>query len=231
MKPRADESIDEFMDGRLKLIQPKNGYRFSIDAILLSEFVSTRAGDVVIDLGTGCGVIPLILLLTKPISRVLGIEIQPDLADQAVRNAALNGFADRMEVIRGDIRRLPLRPSSVDLALCNPPYRRKDSGRINPDQQRAIARHEIMLSLNDVLDAARRVLRWKGRLAIIYPASRVVDMMVRMRGFDLEPKRMRVIYPSETSESKLVLIEASLGGKGGLNILPPIFDQGGYSIR
>lgn len=227
---RSDETMDAFLDGRLKVIQSRTGYRFSIDAVLLAEFVTTRPGDVVVDFGAGCGVIPLVLLLSRPVGFAVGIEIQAELADQAVRNAALNGFNDKMCVIRGDVRRLPLKESSADVVLCNPPYRKKGSGRVNPDHQRAVARHEILLSLDDILHAARRLLRVKGRLAMIYPASRLVDIMVRMRGFGLEPKRLRILYPGTTSESKLVLIEASLGGRGGLKIMPPLFDQGSFSI-
>jgi len=227
---RPDESIDDFMDGRLRFIQSRNGYRFSIDAILLSEFVTIKKGDMVIDLGIGCGVIPLVLLLTKPIGYALGLEIQAELADQTARNAMLNGFSHKMGVILGDIKHPPLAPSSADVVICNPPYRKKDSGRINPDQQRAIARHEILASLDDILHSAKRLLRAKGRLAMIYPAERLADLMVRMREFDLEPKRIRIIYPSLDSEAKLALIEASMGGRPGLKILPPLMDQGDYSI-
>lgn len=227
---RPDETIDAFMGGRLKLIQSKTGYRFSIDAVLLAEFVTTKPGSVVVDLGTGCGVIPLILLLTRSLRFAVGVEIQSDLADQAIRNASLNGLERKMGVVRGDIRNLPLRSSFADVVLCNPPYRKKDSGRINPDPQRAIARHEILLSLDDTLNAARFVLRAKGRLSMVYPATRLVDILVRMRGFGFEPKRVQVIYPSESSPSKLVLIEASLGGRSGLTVLHPLFDQGDFSI-
>lgn len=229
--PGPDETMDEFMGGRLRLIQPANGYRFSIDSVLLSEFVTTKEGDVAVDLGTGCGVMPLILLLTRSLRRAYGLEIQADLANKAVRNARINGCSRRMEIILGDIRHPPLKPLSADVVLCNPPYRTKDSGRINPDPQRAIARHEILLSLDDILKTARILLRRKGRLAMIYPASRTVDILVRMRGLDLEPKRMRIIYPDEASEPKLVLVEAALGGRGGLKILPPLFDQGQFSIE
>ena len=225
-----DETFDDFMDGRLKLIQSKTGYRFSIDAILLSEFVTIKQGDVVIDLGTGCGVIPLILLLTRSLKYVLGLEIQRGLSDQASRNARFNGFERRMKIILGDIKHPPFADSSADVVICNPPYRKKDHGRINPDPQRAIARHEIRTSLNDILSSARRLLRSKGRLAIIFPVVRLVDLLAGMRGFDLEPKRMRIVYPDLQSEAKLALVEASLGGQGGLKILPPIIDQGDFSI-
>jgi len=219
---RPDESIDDFMDGRLQLIQSRKGYRFSIDAILLSEFVSLKQEDILVDLGTGCGIIPLVILLKRAIRHAYGLEIQPELADQAIRNAQLNGFGKKMDVILGDIRHPPLKMSSVDVVICNPPYRQKESGRINPDPQKAIARHEIRASLDDVLDTARRLLRPKGRLAMIYPAVRLVDITVRMRSFNLEPKRIRVIYPGLESEAKLVLIEAAADGRGGVKLMKPL---------
>jgi tRNA1Val (adenine37-N6)-methyltransferase len=230
VKLRPDEILDEFLDGRLRLIQSARGYRFSIDAVLLSQFVTIKPRDVVVDLGAGCGIISLILLLEKPVGYVIALEIQKHLVDQAVRNAALNGFMDRMGVLLGDLRQVPLGRSIADVVVCNPPYRRPGSGRVNPDFERAIARHEIMASLNDILSAANSVLKPKGRVAVIYPAGRLVDLIVRMRAFDFEPKRMQVVYPSMEEESKLVLVEGSRAGKGGVKILPPLIDQGDFSI-
>ncbi len=226
-----DESIDDFMGGDLRLIQSRTGYRFSIDAVLLSEFVTVKQDDVVLDLGAGCGIIPLMLLLRRPVGRAYGLEIQWGLSYQTARNALLNGFSDRMGVIMGDIRNPPLSASWADVVVCNPPYRRKDSGRINPDQQRAIARHEILASLDDILAATKRVLRPKGRLAMIYPVERLNDLMIRMRGMGMEPKRLRIIYPGIESDAKLAMVEAYLGGRPGLKILPPLLDQGEYSIE
>jgi tRNA1Val (adenine37-N6)-methyltransferase len=226
-----DESIDEFMGGRLRLIQYRTGYRFSIDAVLLSEFVGIKKGDRVVDLGTGCGIIPLALLTDRPAGYVFGLEIQEGLARQAKRNALLNGFSHKIGVIRADIRQMPMAPASIDVVICNPPYRKKDSGRVNPDRQRAIARHEILASLEDILNAARHVLRNEGSLAMIYPAERLADLMVKMRQYGMEPKRVRIIYPGMESEAKLAMVEAILGGRSGLKILPPLMDQGEYSIR
>ena len=224
---RQGESIDGFMEGRIKLIQSRSGYRFSVDALLLSEFITIRKGDIVVDLGTGCGVIPLILILTRPVKHVIGIEIQDELADQALRNAVLNNGRKKMTIIRGDIRQIPFCTASVDVVVCNPPYRKINSGRINPDQQKAIARHEIMASLDDILMAAKRILRAKGRIAMIYPAERLTDLLVTMREFRLEPKRLKIIYPYIKSEAKLVMIEACSGGGGGVKILPPVKDECG----
>jgi tRNA1Val (adenine37-N6)-methyltransferase len=192
--------------------------------------VTVKPGDVVVDLGAGCGIISLLLLLEKPVAYAIALEIQKNLADQAVRNAALNGVTDRMGVLLADLRQVPLWQPVADVVVCNPPFRRPGSGRVNPDLQRAIARHEIKASLNDVLSAASAVLKPKGRLALIYPAGRLVDLLVRMRAFDVEPKRMQVVYPSMEEESKLVLVEGARGGKGGVKILPPLMDQGEFSI-
>ena len=230
LEPRSDECLDDFLNGRLKLIQFRTGYRFSIDAVLLAQFVSIKSKDVVVDLGTGCGIIPMVLLLTEPVDHVFALEIQPELAEQAERNARLNGFERKLEVILGDIKHPPLIPSFADVVICNPPYRPKNSGRINPDPQKAIARHEVLSSLNDILDTAAKTLRAKGRFAIIYPAARLADLLIKMRGFNLEPKRLRIVYPSMRSDAKLALIEASLGGRAGLKILPPLLDQGDFSI-
>jgi len=230
IKLRPDECIDQFMEGRLKLIQSKDGYRFSIDAVLLSEFVTIRPEDVVVDIGTGCGVILLILLLTKPAGHAFGLEIQEELAAQAQRNAALNGFEDKMGIIIGDIKNPPMIKQFADVVICNPPYRKAESGRINPDQRRAIARHEILVSIDDILRAAGNLLRKKGRLAMIYPSVRLVDILLRMRRFDLEPKKVRINYPGLQSGARLALIEAVLGGKPGLEICPPLLGQGNFSI-
>jgi tRNA1Val (adenine37-N6)-methyltransferase len=222
---RPGETLDEFMEGRLRVFQSRRGYRFSSDAVLLAQFVSTRAGDLVVDLGTGCGIIPLVLLLTRPIRHAVGLEIQPDLAGQAFRNAALNGLTHRMSVVQGDLRNPPIVPFSADVVVCNPPYRQKTTGRVNPDLQRAIARHELLASLDDILGASSRLLKAGGTLAVIYAAVRLVDLLIRMRGFGLEPKRIRNIHPSPESDAKLVLVESTSGGRRGVRMLPPITDQ------
>jgi len=227
---RPNECMDHFMEGRLKLIQSKDGYRFSIDAILLSEFVTVKPGDIVVDFGTGCGVILLILLNTKPVGHAFGLEIQKELADQAGRNAIINGLGEKIDIILGDIRYPPIDKESADIIICNPPYRQAGSGRINPVLRKAIARHEILASIDDILNAATRLLRKKGRLVMIYPSVRLVDILIRMRHFNLEPKKAQINYPSLESGAKLALIEASLGGRPGLKIEPPLLGQGNYSI-
>ncbi|SPD72040.1 Methyltransferase small domain protein [uncultured Desulfobacterium sp.] len=225
-----DEELNLFLDGRLRLIQSKEGYRFSVDAVFLSEFVTIRPDDVVIDFGVGCGVIPLILSLTRPVRYALGIEIQEDLANQAARNVALNGLEGKIYIIQGDIKHPPFEGKIANVVVCNPPYRKVKSGRLNPDMRRAIARHELTISIDDILRTAGAVLRKKGRLAIIYPAERLADILARMRPHNLEPKRLQLNYPNLNSGAKLALIEACLAGKPGLKILPPLIGQGKFSL-
>lgn len=222
----SHESVDVFLNGRLKLIQSRYGYRFSVDAFLLSSFATIKKGDTVVDLGTGCGIIPLLLLASAPVNLAVGLEIQEELADQAARNAALNGFARRMKVIRGDLRFPPLSPQCADVVLCNPPYRRARSGRPNPDPRKAIARHEILATPNHILAAGARLLRPRGRLAVIYPSTRLVEVTAGMRRFNLEPKRIRMVHPHQEAPAKLALLEAWLGARPGVDILPPVFGQG-----
>ena len=227
---RPGECIDPFMDGRLRLIQSRLGYRFSIDAILLSGFATVKTGDVVLDLGTGCGVIPLMLLSTAPVGHAFGLEIQKELGDQAARNADLNGYGNRLHIVRGDIACPPFRGSSVDVVTCNPPYRAAKSGRINPDPRRAIARHELLTSSEDIVRTSAYLLRKKGRLSMIYPSERLADLFVRMRRANLEPKRVRIVYPDMQSPAKLALVEAALGGRPGLRVEPPLLGQGAFSL-
>jgi tRNA1Val (adenine37-N6)-methyltransferase len=226
----AGESIDRFLKGRLQLIQSRDGYRFSIDAILLSEFVTIRPGEVVIDLGTGCGIIPLILLLTRPVGHAVGLEIQEELVSQAVRNVQLNGLGNRIDIVRGDVRYPPMANASADVIVCNPPYRKMKSGRLNPDPRRAIAKHELLASIDDILRAAGYLLKKKGRLALVYPAVRLTDILVRLRRVNLEPKRIQLNYPGLSSGAKLALIETAQGGRPGVEVLPPLLGQGDFSI-
>jgi tRNA1Val (adenine37-N6)-methyltransferase len=224
------ERVDPFLDGRLQVIQSRAGYRFSIDALLLADFVTIKKGDRVLDLGTGCGIIALLLLRSRGAARVVGLEIQKALASQASRNARLNGLQDRMPVVRGDLRRPPLEHGSFHAVVCNPPYRRARSGRINPDRERAVARHEILASLDDILRSARLLLGGKGRLALIYPAERLTDLLVRLRGLGLEPKRLQLVHPDLDAGAGLALVEAAREGRPGVTVLPPILDQGDHSL-
>ncbi|HUT72480.1 MAG TPA: methyltransferase, partial [Desulfatiglandales bacterium] len=227
---KAGETVDIFLNGRLKIVQSQRGYRFSVDALLLADFVLTGDEDMVADLGAGCGIISLFLAVKKKPRFIVGLELQDELVSQARRNVALNKLAEKVAIIQGDLRHLPLSTGFADIVVCNPPYRTAQSGRINPDVGKAIARHEIEVSLDAVLAASKALLKRKGRLALIYPANRMAEIFTKMRRERLEPKRLQIIFPDSASEAKLALIEGRLQARPGLKILPPIFGQGDDSL-
>lgn len=222
---RDGETVDALLGGRLRIIQPKSGYRFSLDALLLAHFAVLREGEACIDLGTGSGVVALLLASRCPGGRVLGIDIQQELAAMAQRSAELNGLAGSVEIRHGDIRRRPellFQPASFDVAVFNPPYRRLRSGRTNPDHAKAVARHEVEGSAADFLAAAGLALRGGGRAYAIYPARRMVELLVRMRAAGIEPKRLRIVHSRSGGRGEFVLVEGVKGGREELTVLAPL---------
>jgi len=215
---------DTFLKGRLTVNQPRDGYRFSIDAILLADFVQCKDGQVTMDLGTGCGIIALMLATRYPGVRLVGVEIQAELARVAAANVSANRLEDRIRILHQDIKDLHITqvPDLVHQVVSNPPYRRINSGRVNPDQGKAGARHELFGRLADFIDAAARMLQLSGRFSCVYPAERLCDMMDHMRRSRLEPKRLRLVHSQSEEGARLVLITAVKGGRPGLTVEPPL---------
>jgi tRNA1Val (adenine37-N6)-methyltransferase len=219
------ETLERLLDDRLKVLQSAKGYRFSVDALLLASFFRERPGDHILEVGPGCGIISLILALRNETIRITGIEIQEELADLTRRNAAMNRLSDRIDILTGDIRQIAkhLPPSSFDAVVFNPPYRRLLSGKVNPDRQKAVARHEVEGSFADFLRGARHVLKPAGRVAFIYPAPRCAEAIYRLRHEKIEPKRMRLVHSYPDSEAVFILVEGIKEGGEELHILPPLF--------
>lgn len=215
---------DHFFNGNIILNQPKCGYRFSIDAVILAHLAGPAPGETVLDLGTGCGVIAIMLAFRHADIQVIGIEIQSALASLARQNVAANRMTDRIRILGKDMVDLSLTDigGPVDLVVTNPPYRKRESGRINTDDQRALARHELAIDLESLLLTARRLLRKSGRITIIYPSVRAVDLMAAMRAAGLEPKTMTLIHASAASSARLVAITGIKGGRPGLETGPPL---------
>lgn len=220
-----DEELDQLFDGRLKVIQKKEGYRFSVDAILLAHFASLIEVPSIIDLGTGSGIIPLVLARKTATPSIVGVEVQEQLARMAQRTIALNGLTDRISIVHNDLRKVHdyLKPSSFDLVVCNPPYYTVTEGRINPDIQKAIARHEIMATLQDVTAASHYLVKPEGIITIIFPAKRIIDLLHALKQTDITPKRLRMIYSTYQGEGKLVIIEAVKVGSPELVVEKPFF--------
>ncbi len=220
----AQQTTDTFFNGAVTVLQSREGYRFSIDAILLASALVPKTGQTVVDLGTGCGIIPLVLAHRHSDIRIIGVEMQPALVELARTNTAQNRMADRIHIVQADIRKLTLRQVNgpADVVVCNPPYRRAQSGRINPNPQRAIARHEIHLNLEQLLASVCRILRTGGLFATIYPAERIVDLFHGMRRTGIEPKQMRAIHSRSVEGAKLILAQGVMRGNPGLTVDPPL---------
>jgi len=225
---------DTFFNGRVQVKQYLNGYRFSIDAVLLAWFAGRISGEKVLDLGTGCGIIPLIMAYRNPESVIYGVEVQEELAKVASENISENKLDNRVTIMCRDMKSVSQQIVSgpVDLVVTNPPYRKTDSGRINPDDQKACARHEILITLKDVINTARQMLRVAGRFISIYPAERLTDMMSYMRLSGIEPKALRMVHSRLDTEAKLVIVEGAMEGKPGLKVYPPVIiynEDGSYT--
>lgn len=231
---REEETIDDLLGGRLKILQKKRGYRFSIDSLLLTYFVQLKEDDSVIDLGTGGGVILLVLSHRFQCGKMVGVEIQNELADMARRSVKMNNLESRIEIVSGDIGEVEslFVPQSFNAVVFNPPYRSLNSGRINPDPEKAVARHEIKGTLRDFLLSAKYLAKEAGSVYIIYPAVRMVELLFRMRTCGIEPKRLRMVYSSCFSEGEFLLVEGKKGGGEELKVLPPLFiyqENGGHT--
>jgi tRNA1Val (adenine37-N6)-methyltransferase len=222
-EPKEDETLDGPYG--LKIIQKKHGYRYSQDSLQLVDFACIKRNDEVIDLGTGSGVMALILAKRGLGKRIFGVEIQRELAELSRRNVRLNGFEEKIEIVEGDIRKIEslFPPGSFDYVITNPPYIETRSGLINPASQRALARHEILCDMNDVLEAMRYLLKPLKRSACVYPALRLGELIIRSKRKQLEPKRAQFVYPNPHEKAELVMVEFIKEGKPGLEILPPLF--------
>lgn len=216
-------SADSLFAGRLVCLQHKRGYRFSVDAILLAHFITPRPGEKILDLGAGCGVISLILKYRQPQAVITALELQPKLAALIRRNIEANGFHEGFSVIEGDCRRIReyVAAGNFDRVLCNPPYRKRNSGRVNPGREEVQARHEMSLDARAVLRACSSALKTRGRVALVYPAARLAGLLAGMKEAGLEPKRLQIVHSYPGSAGRLVLVEGVKGGGEELAILPP----------
>jgi tRNA1Val (adenine37-N6)-methyltransferase len=227
---KSEETLDTLFGGKLQAFQSRSGYRFSIDAVLLAHFATLKRGEQAIDLGTGNGVIPLLLAYLHPSVRITGVEIQPAMVERAQKNIRLNRCESRTQILPGDVRAIDrvAAPASYDVVVCNPPYRKSVSGRISPNAEKQIARHELKASLIDFLRAGAFLLRAKGRMGLVYPAVRCIDLLDTMRRVGVEPKCLRMVHSFAGREASLVLAEGVKGGRSGVKILAPlvIYQQG-----
>lgn len=226
---QEDESLESLTCGGLSILQKKNGYRFSLDAYLLSAFVEEPPDTPVLEIGSGSGVIAILLAAMKGL-RVLGVEIQDDVAEMSRRSVSMNRLDDRAQIISADINTYSGKKAHAVVA--NPPYRPLCTGRVNPEAAKAIARHEIKLDLDGLLENASRLLTHGGRFYCIYPAWRLADIMQAMRLRRLEPKRLMMVHSTLEQPAQLCLIKGIKGGGRELSVDAPFAiytSQGNYT--
>jgi tRNA1Val (adenine37-N6)-methyltransferase len=222
------ERVDDLQFGGLRIIQSQKGFRFGMDAVLLAHFADVRPGDRVADLGTGTGIIPILLAGHTKAASIVGVEIQPCMAGMAARSVALNSLQDRVTILPGDLRQAheALGYNGFDVVTCNPPYERKGGGVVCREEAWTIARHEGACTLGDVAQAAYKLLRQGGRLEFILRSDRAVEALLTLKEARLEPKRICLVCPSASHSPNLVLVEATRGGNPGVRWEPPLMIYG-----
>jgi tRNA1(Val) A37 N6-methylase TrmN6 len=221
---RDDETLDAILGGSLRIVQPRSGYRFSVEALLLARFARVRPRERVLELGAGCGVIALMLAALHRPREVVALELQPRLAALIARNAVLNSL-DQVRVVCGDLRRrriAGIEPASFDLVVANPPFHAVGAGRESPQRGRRLARGEHAAALDDFIAAARRCVRNGGRVAFVHSAGRTAELVSTMRARGLEPKRLRLVHPRIDRAATVVLLEARAQGGIELAVEPPL---------
>lgn len=222
LKPK--ERLDDLQLGGLELIQNPEKFCFGVDAVFLSDFVRVKPGETVLDMGTGNGIIPILLSAKTQGKRFTGLEIQGDIAEMARRSVAHNHLEERVEIVTGDIKEAAeiFKPAFFDVITTNPPYMLAEHGLRNPDDAKAVARHEVLCSLDDILRESMRLLQDKGRFYMIHRPFRLTEIMIKMNHYKIEPKRIQFIYPHIDREPTMVLIEGVRGAKPRVTVEPPI---------
>ena len=205
--------------------QNTEGYRYSIEPFLLADFIRMQAGFSILDVGTGCGIIPLLMARRQPNLKVTAIEVQESLYKLTVGNISQNRLADRIQAIHGDFMQIAstLEKETFDLAISNPPYRKVDTGRKNPNGEKAIARHEILINLSSILEHSAPLLKPGGKIALAYPPLRLNETLTEMKSWKLFPSRLRFIHGSREAEAKIFLVEGIKGMRPDCVVEAPLY--------
>ena len=220
-----DETVDDLQLNGLNIIQKKHGFRFGVDAVLLSDFAAQTKSKATLDLCTGNGIIPILLSAKTDTPKICGLEIQENICNMAQRSVKLNGLNPRVEITQGDLKNAAeiYGKSSFDKITCNPPYMKSGSGLLNDADAKIIARHEILCTLEDVIRVSAQLLIPMGKLFMVHRPSRLTDIICTMREYKIEPKLLRLVCPAVGKPPNLVLISGAKGGSSELKCLPPLY--------
>lgn len=221
---KPNERIDDLQRNHYQIIQDPGRFCFGMDAVLLSGFARAKEGEHVLDLGTGTGIIPILMEAKTKAEHFVGLEIQPESADMAARSVLLNHLEEKIQIVTGDIKEAGsiFGAASFDVVTSNPPYMTEHHGITNENEPKAIARHELLCSLEDVIREASKLLKPGGNFFMVHRPFRLADILVLLRQYHLEPKRMRLVYPFADKEPNMVLIEANRGGRPRMTVEKPL---------
>lgn len=225
IKINENERVDDLQCRGLRIIQNREGFCFGVDAVLLANFADIKNGQRVIDLGTGTGIVPILLAGKTGAKEVVGLEIQDDMAEMASRSIMLNKIEDRVKIVNGDLKNAVslFGRESFDAVTTNPPYKHQGSGIVNPGDKKALSRHEIACTLEDVISVSSGLLKDGGRFFMVHRPERIVDIIYLMRLHKIEPKRIRFVHPYPGKKPNLLLIEGLKYGKAFLNFMDPLY--------
>ena len=224
MELKPDERIDDLNRCGYKIIQNTKKFCFGIDAVLLSGFAKAKKGDKVVDLGTGTGILPILMEAKTDAESFVAIDIQPESVEMANRSVMMNNQQDKIKIIEGDIKTASsdLGAGMYDVVTSNPPYMTNSHGLVNPDEAKAIARHELKCNLEDVVREASKLLKVGGKFYMVHRPFRLIEIINMCTKYKLEPKRIRFVHPYVDKEPNMVLIEAAKGGKSMVKIEKPL---------
>ena len=219
-----NERVDDLQRNGLKIIQKTDGFCFGMDAVLLSGFAHVKRGEKVLDMGTGTGIIPLLLSAKTQGEHFTALEIQKEIAEMAARSVAMNHLEDKIEIVNGDIKEASriFGAASFDVVTTNPPYMNDAHGLKNPTEVKAISRHEVLCTLEDVVREGAKILKSGGRMYMVHRPHRLIEIITAMKQYKMEPKRMCMVHPFKDKEANMVLIEAVKGGGSWLKMEAPI---------
>ena len=221
---KQNERLDDLHRKGYQIIQNPEKFCFGIDAVLLSGFVQVKNGAKVLDLGTGTGIIPILVEAKTKAGHITALELQEESVDMAARSVKLNGLEEKISIVQGDIKEAShiFEGTSFDVITTNPPYMTEHHGLVNPDMPKAIARHEIYCTLEDVVRESAKLLKMNGKFFMVHRPYRLVEIITTLSKYKLEAKRIRFVHPYKDKEPNMVLIEAVKGGKSRVTIEPPL---------
>ena len=232
---KQGERLDDLQIAGLELIQDPEKFCFGVDAVFLSDFAKVKPGETVLDMGTGNGIIPILLSAKTKGKHFTGLEIQTETAEMARRSVRYNHLEDKVEIVTGDIKEAAeiFKPAFFDVITTNPPYMLAEHGLRNPDDAKAVARHEVLCSLDDILRESMRLLQDKGRFYMIHRPFRLTEILIKMNHYKIEPKRIQFIYSHIDKEPAMVLIEGVRGAKPRVTVEPQIiiYDKSEHALE